>query len=197
MPKRIILVRHGETDFNREKILQGQLDTYLNDNGFNQAKKAAQILTKEEIEVIYSSDLKRTFQTAQIIAGFLKMEIITTPLLRERTYGDFEGLTKVEIEKYYKHLPFSWESGFLDSVSRHFKVESDKDLAKRVGKFFKMLKNKHKDKNVLLVIHGGVIWSIFSILNLAVKIGKNGKSIFANASVCILEKKGEGYRLKT
>lgn len=78
MPKKIILVRHGRTDWNSERITQGHLDTFLNKEGLDQAIAVAEKLKDEKIDVIISSDLKRAFQTALVIAQKLKKKVKTS-----------------------------------------------------------------------------------------------------------------------
>ncbi|PIS15460.1 hypothetical protein COT62_03610, partial [Candidatus Roizmanbacteria bacterium CG09_land_8_20_14_0_10_41_9] len=92
MLDKIIIIRHGETDFNKERVIQGQLDTFLNKNGVEQARKAAVKLKGEKIDRIYTSDLKRANHTALIIGEVLKARVIPTPLLRERYFGELQGL---------------------------------------------------------------------------------------------------------
>lgn len=196
MPKKIILVRHGETDFNKEQVLQGHTDTLLNKTGFDQAIAASKILAKEKIDIIYSSDLKRTYQTAYIISQVVKKEIKTTPLLRERYFGGFEGLKGEEVKKFYPHLSFSWTSGLNDSVSRYFKVEEDKSMEERVRKFLNHLKRRHKGEKVILVVHGGIIWTLLRLFNLEKEIEGFETTLFANASATVLTKTKNGYKIR-
>ena len=80
----ILLIRHGETDWNREKRLQGYLDIGLNSIGVEQAKLLAKVLATESIDVAYASDLSRAYDTAQTIANHHQLEVKQDALLRER-----------------------------------------------------------------------------------------------------------------
>lgn len=91
MPKKIILIRHGETEYNKIGKAQGQLDIPLNKLGFIQAKKVAQQLKNEVIDVIYSSDLKRPLQTIRPLAKLKNLTIKTNKKLRERHLGIFQN----------------------------------------------------------------------------------------------------------
>src|SRR5688572_8434684 len=94
MPRtHVIIVRHGETEWNIARIRQGHLDSKLTDKGLAQAKALAQRLARERFSAIYSSDLGRAVQTALAIADVSGHEIITDPRIRERHLGIFQGLS--------------------------------------------------------------------------------------------------------
>ncbi len=193
MPRKIILVRHGQTDFNVNHIMQGHTDSLLNKTGFEQAKTASEIVKKIRIDVLYASNLKRAFQTALIISKEISLSVTPEPLLRERTFGDLEGYTSKEATKI--HSNFSWERGFIDQGSKFLGIESNIQMKKRITKLLKKLASKHKNKNVLLVTHGGIIWNFIEYFNLAEQISDFDK-FFANAGVTILKKTKEGYKIK-
>src|SRR5882762_1657252 len=95
----LCLVRHGETAWNAEGRVQGQLDVPLSETGLEQARAVARVLSKETFSAIYSSDLTRARQTAQPIADLLKQEIFLKESLRERHYGAFQGMTYPEAKE--------------------------------------------------------------------------------------------------
>lgn len=195
MPKRIILIRHGETDYNSKNIVQGHLDTFLNKQGLTQAVTVSEKLINYDIDIIFSSDLKRAAHTAQVIAGKLNKKIITTKLLREHAYGKFQGLTGKEINKLLPDFKFEHSHmKYLDneSICGRYGVESNQKLHKRLSQFMKNLK-KYKDKTVLLVLHGGTIWAFLRIFSLEKAFEKQEK--ISNASISILEKAENGYQL--
>ncbi|MCL4480886.1 MAG: histidine phosphatase family protein, partial [Candidatus Thermoplasmatota archaeon] len=97
--KKIFLIRHGETDWNRQKIWQGQRGPGLNTNGRDQIENTALKLKSAGITEIYSSDVKRAVETAQIISGSLGLDFITNPAFRERDMGDYTGLPESEVLK--------------------------------------------------------------------------------------------------
>ena len=97
-PTRVIAVRHGETAWNVDTRIQGQLDIALNDTGLWQARQVARALEEEPVAAIYASDLARAWQTAQEIAQPRGIEVTANPGLRERAFGLFEGRTFAEID---------------------------------------------------------------------------------------------------
>jgi alpha-ribazole phosphatase/probable phosphoglycerate mutase len=94
---RLLLVRHGSTDWNHQGRMQGQTDVPLSDMGLLQAQRVAARLAREEIEAVWSSDMLRARITAEMIAKPHGLVVITSPLLREQHLGDWEGLTQDEI----------------------------------------------------------------------------------------------------
>ena len=95
----LLLVRHGETDWNAEGRLQGHTDRPLTDYGRRQAQQLAEELEREEIDAIYSSDLARARETAQIVGERLALPVELDPELREKDWGTWEGLTAVERDR--------------------------------------------------------------------------------------------------
>lgn len=158
MPKKIILVRHGETDFNTQRILQGHLDTYLNIKGYLQAKKTAEKLKNEKIDVIISSDLKRAYHTALVIAQRHKRKVILTPLLRERHFGILEGRSFEESRKMLWCFGFEDEdlNQQVENNARKYKIENHAKIKTRLQKLLEEIK-KHKNKTVVLVTHAGTM----------------------------------------
>src|SRR5919109_4497125 len=112
MPTRIILARHGETDWNRERRWQGHSDRPLNGTGRAQAQALADELAGQPIAAVYSSDLLRAHETARIVADRLGLDVVTVPGLRERRFGSWEGLQDVEVERRFPgvHGPPDGES---------------------------------------------------------------------------------------
>jgi alpha-ribazole phosphatase len=107
---RLLLVRHGETDWNREGRYQGQTDTPLNEAGRAQAAQLAARLAGEALDVIYSSDLKRACETAQVIAAPHGLDVQPTPQLREVAFGVLEGLTYDEAKTQYPQALDAWHA---------------------------------------------------------------------------------------
>lgn len=96
---KIIITRHGQTDWNALGKLQGHLDIELNDMGRKQAKEMGKLIKNENIDLIITSPLKRTKKTAEIINTNFQVNIVEDNRLIERNYGTMEGLTKDEIKK--------------------------------------------------------------------------------------------------
>lgn len=106
----ITLIRHGETDWNIEGRYQGQADPPLNSQGLLQAQNLVQELRDSSLNIIYSSPLKRTRQTADILAGSLNIPVIDEPRLMEIHQGDWQTRLRSEIEALYPELFSEWET---------------------------------------------------------------------------------------
>ena len=158
---RVYLVRHGETHSNNKRIIQGQANTELNDIGIQQAKNLASILKDKKIKKIYSSDLKRAKKTAEIINEQLKVQLITTELLRELDMGNWEGKPISEIQKITDFEKWMVYPTQLDETRGGERLI---DLRYRIEKFMNSVKNEEDD--VLIVTHGIALTTfILSILN--------------------------------
>lgn len=152
----IILVRHGQTDWNIKDLLQGRTDIVLNENGKEQAQETARKLIDYKIDEIYVSPLKRTLTTAEQINKSRNLNQIIDNRLIERGFGIFEGKSKVEFKKYW-----DYNSNLSDND-----VEPIKQLFERVYDLLIELYNKYNNtqKTILLVTHNGVNLAITSIL---------------------------------
>ena len=145
MPTRIILARHGETDWNRERRWQGHSDRPLTDTGRQQAHALATQLAAEPIDAVYSSDLIRAHETARIVAEQLGVDVVTVPGLRERRFGSWEGLQDVEVERRFPGV-----HGPPDGETRE-------EMARRVLDSLDAIAATHRGRTVLVVSHGGPI----------------------------------------
>ena len=154
-PTRIIAIRHGETAWNVDTRIQGQLDVALNANGQWQAERMAVALQDEALAAIYSSDLLRAWQTAQYLGHATSLNPIKEEELRERGFGDFEGKTFTEIEALLPDQSMRWRKR-----DPHFAPtggESLLDLRSRVVAAVERLAAKHPGELIALVSHGGVM----------------------------------------
>jgi len=143
---KLIITRHGETIENATKICQGQLGGHLSKKGKIQVKKLAERLKDEKIDVIYSSDLKRTKDTTRAIRKFHKdVSLYLDKRIRERFFGDYQGT------HYEANWP--WQSIAENPESC---IEGDKQMCERIENFLEEIIDKNKDKTVLVVSHGGV-----------------------------------------
>lgn len=145
---KLYVVRHGKTHWNELKLIQGKTDIELNEEGINGAKNLAKDINLDEIDVCFSSPLKRARKTAEILTQN-KVKIIYDDLLIERGFGDYEGV-EITQELAEKH----WDLSLNDSSN---KVESLKDLLSRSDEFLKKIKKEYPDKKVLIVSHGCLI----------------------------------------
>jgi len=150
----IYLVRHGQTDWNIEKKTQGHTDIPLNDNGKQQALTLSEKLKYLKIDKIYSSDLLRSKETAQIINSSFNLEIILDKRLREINYGDLEGIPRTELNEEV------WE--IFNKTPEKLHAEPIIEVYNRIKSFFEEIEN---DKNILIVAHGGALRVIMYYIN--------------------------------
>ncbi len=104
----IILVRHGETEWNEAGIFRGRIDVELNETGVKQAELLARYLSHRQLAAIYSSPLKRAVKTAEIIAGYQKLKVKATSGLMDLNFGQWQGLPRQEVKKRYPELYTEW-----------------------------------------------------------------------------------------
>ena len=104
----LILVRHGETEWNVAEIFRGRIDIELNETGMKQAALLAEYLADLKIDAIYSSPLKRALKTAEIIVGYHKLDVEIAPGLIDFDYGKWQGLSHQEVKDKYKELYAEW-----------------------------------------------------------------------------------------
>ncbi len=154
---RLIAIRHGETAWNVDTRIQGQLDIGLNDKGLWQARCVGRALVDEPVSVIYASDLSRAWQTAQEIAQRLTTaaRIVPEPRLRERAFGAFEGRTFSEIEAEQPEAALRWRR--RDPHFAPLGGETLIDFRSRVTAVTDELAARHPGELVVFVAHGGVM----------------------------------------
>jgi broad specificity phosphatase PhoE len=148
----LLLVRHGETDWNRTGRWQGHSNTPLNELGRQQARDLAESL--DGVDVVYSSDLDRARETAEILAERLGVEIRFDPRLRERSFGAWEGLTSAEIEERFEAAHRRWRAGEAPGADD---AEPFDEFGRRVSSFLADVLERHPDETVLVIGHGGSI----------------------------------------
>jgi 2,3-bisphosphoglycerate-dependent phosphoglycerate mutase len=152
---RVLAIRHGETAWNVDTRLQGQLDVPLNDNGREQARRVALSLRHDAPDVIYSSDLSRARATAQAVADLVGLPLRLDAGLRERHFGIWQGNTYAEVEQGWPELAERWrrrEADFGPEQGETLQAFYDRVLA-----CASRLAAAHHGANVLLVAHGGVL----------------------------------------
>ena len=171
--ERITLVRHGETDWNKNHRIQGgSSDTLLNETGRQQAEKVALRLKSENIQAIYSSPLQRALDTARAIAKYHHLKIETEPSLRELEVGELEGVPVTEIGKHLdKIMTDGNESGFPSVMPGG---ESLVKLQERTWNSIRNIVQKHPGGEVVVICHYFVLLSIIcSVINLPIsQIGR-------------------------
>lgn len=154
----LLLARHGETDWNRDQRWQGHSDTPLNQLGREQARELAESL--DGIDAVYSSDLARSRETAEIVSERLGLEVQVDERLRERSFGAWEGLTMKEIEERFQDAHDRWRVGEGHGADD---AEAFDAFAARVHSFLDDVLHRHPDQTVLVIAHGGSIRVIHAL----------------------------------
>ena len=149
---RILLARHGETDWNRIGRWQGHADLPLNDAGRGQAVELAERLAGDGIAAIYTSDLMRASQTARVVADRLGLAVIEDARLREIDVGSWSGFTRAEVERRFPEGYARWLDGEIGHDG-----ETREELTERVVGAVERIAAAHPDDTILVVTHGGAI----------------------------------------
>jgi len=180
----LCLVRHGETDWNNQRRLQGQEDVPLNDLGRQQAKESGLHLKEEHWDTIVASPLSRAFETAKIIQNELhqNIPIYTNDAFKERAFGDASGLTFDELRKTYPNRNIPNQEEWEEFKTRVFNGLED-------------IQTNFPDQKVLLVAHGAVINCILSVLSNG-EVG-TGKTKLINACISHLEHLNDMWNIKS
>ena len=154
------VTRHGQTDWNKEERYMGHREIPMSDKGKEQINASAQQLEHKKIDIIISSDLLRCKETAEIIGKKLGIEPIFDKRLREIDEGAWEGLLRSEVMEKFPDL---WEKR-TDLDNKRGGAETWRDVSSRMKEAFDDYQKQYKDKNVLLVTHGGAIGSLTAML---------------------------------
>ncbi len=162
---KIIVIRHGETEWNASSKIQGQRDIELNDNGRKQALMTGEIIKDKKIDLIISSPLKRARETAEIINILLNVPIIEDDRLMERYWGVNEGKTKAEIQELKKTNPLIEDSWDYSKNVKYDDIEPMHEFCDRITEFLDEATSKYEGQNLLLVTHGGVSIPLHYILS--------------------------------
>ncbi len=153
---RILAIRHGETAWNVDTRIQGQLDVPLNERGLWQAGRVALALAEEEdLVAVYSSDLQRALATAEAIAQVTDRPLHTDAGLRERCFGAFQGCTVEEVHARHPEDAVRWRQRDLDF--RPDGAESLREFHQRCVDTASRLAAAHVGQTIALVAHGGVL----------------------------------------
>ena len=157
----LMLVRHGESEWNAQRRYQGQSDVPLSALGERQAELIAERLAGGKIDAVYASDLKRAWETASAIAGKSGLQVLPEPRLRELKFGVLEGLTFDEAQSQYPEMIAAW----LEDFNRPPEGAETIDLFNlRIVSLLEELKQKHDEQTVLLVAHGGSLSEILRVV---------------------------------
>ncbi|MFA6533114.1 MAG: histidine phosphatase family protein [Patescibacteria group bacterium] len=159
----LYIVRHGETDWNIKKIIQGHVDIPLNKKGEAQAKELAKKLRNVKFDAVFSSDLIRAKRTAEIIMLEKKLVVQTTKALKERYFGKYQGRSFAvsnEMTKLINNLKMVTGPGAKE-------VESDENIILRLTTFLREIAVAYSNKTVLIVSHGGPMRTLLIHLGFA------------------------------
>lgn len=167
--RRLIMLRHGQTEFNAGSRMQGQLDSQLSELGRAQALAAAEVLGKLQPLLIVSSDLHRAYDTAVRLGERTALPIRVDPRLRETHLGDWQGLTHTEVDAHAPGARLAWRE---DATWAPHGGESRVDVAARSVPLVAELVSgapewgdpQHVDRPVVLVAHGGLIAALSAAL---------------------------------
>lgn len=151
---KLILIRHGETLWNKERRLQGHQDSPLTDEGKKQIEILAAALKDEKIDFAFCSDLGRAIDSSKIILQSHGLKAVQRRELRERSHGIVQGMTQKQADREYPELQAQRKKSKYDF--RNPKGESYSDSDQRVKPFVEELKQKHANQTVLLLTHGGI-----------------------------------------
>lgn len=189
---RIVLIRHGETAWNRETRIQGHTDIPLSALGLAQAGRLAEALADEPLDAIYSSDLSRARQTAEALARTRGLEVHLDAGLRERAFGSFEGLSWREIDEGYPEDAARWrrrEPDFAVGGGESLNTFSARclDAARRAAA-------AHAGQSIALVAHGGVLDCLYrAATRVALDAARSWQ--LGNATINRLLATAEGFTL--
>ena len=156
---RILALRHGETTWNQDKRLQGQLDIPLNERGHWQAARAAEALREESVAAVYSSDLARAHQTAHAIAAAQGLEVRAHAGLRERHFGVFQGKTWTELEVEAPDAARAWRERLPEFAPDG--GETLLQLRARIECALNEIAARHPGQQIVVVAHGGVLDMVY------------------------------------
>ena len=190
---KVILVRHGETDWNRSRRIQGgNSDTELNQGGWQQAESLALRLKRETVQAIYSSPLQRALDTAKAIAGYHQLPVEIEPSLREIEVGELEGMLITEVGKHLSQLLTMHSQG--EELPKMPGGESLTDLQQRVWSTIQRLVAWHRDGVLVVVSHYfSILTIVCSVLNLP--LTQIGRLRLNPGSISILTIDEEATRL--
>jgi probable phosphoglycerate mutase len=179
---RVIVVRHGETAWNNEKRWQGHLDSPLTAKGLSQAQALARRLSGERFSALYTSDLGRAYQTAQLIAAATGHSVVLDSRLRERKLGVFQGLTSEEIRAVHAEEYELYRIRDPDHAlpgGESLRQQVDRNL-----RCFEELAQRHLGESIVVVTHGGVLSGLFRHV-LSIPMQAPRRFAFANSSLNI------------
>ena len=192
----VLIIRHGQTDWNKQKLLQGHSDIPLNRKGRMQALALAETLQHETLDGIYSSDLLRAFDTAEEIAKQHQLLVRADRDLRERCYGAFEGMNPKDIEEQYPESHARWHAADPDHVfpPGEREAETIREFQHRVLAALKRCVEPHPGKKIAIVTHFGIIEAAFRVAH-NIPLGTRQRMPVLNTSVNRFSIRGDEIKM--
>lgn len=185
----LTLVRHGESEWNAARKIQGHLDSGLSQAGRDQARLLRDYLDIEAYETVYSSDLSRAWQTAELATGLEREQITRTPKLREHCFGRWQGLSADEVRERY---PEEWSAYRGDPLhNRPEGGESVMDLRDRMSALLDEWHARHDGETILAFTHGGVV-RMATLVTMGLPVSPWGVLRVANTGVTRVEFSPDG-----
>ncbi|MCY3782105.1 MAG: histidine phosphatase family protein [Chloroflexi bacterium] len=187
---KVLFIRHGQTDYNAERRLQGALPVPLNDCGIQQSRALARYLRTLKIDALYTSPRQRAKETALIVADELQLSAIEDERLAEIAFGVFEGYTFAEVAQRFPDAYTKWESGY-----RPYRVpngESRLDVQLRMGSAWDDIVSSAEQNTVAIVGHSSALMILLTSMFTALP----DKRVL-NTSITTLERYQEIWRLKS
>ena len=194
---KLYLVRHGETDLNKKRILQGQTNSELNDYGRKLARLTAEGLKEVAFDLAFTSPLRRAKETAQIILAGRKIPLLEEPRIQEISFGEYEGLCYTG---EHRNLPDETFLNFFEKPEEYRMPpggESFEAVIKRTGEFLaELLKTKeYADKTILISTHGCALKALLANVRKTPVAEFWGSGVHKNCAVTILETTEDGKHL--
>lgn len=181
---KLIIVRHGETEWNVQNKATGQLDSPLTPKGIRQAYAIADRLRRLSFTSFYSSELGRAVQTANIIAEVCGKKVMIDPQLREWNMGIFQGLTVSEM-----HQKFPQERQDYERIGYEYVIPEGESLRQCRDRAFRVMNaiaQRHPDETVVVITHGCVLMGFFEMV-LGLPPGNSWRFHLYNANICTFE----------
>jgi broad specificity phosphatase PhoE len=189
---RVILVRHGQTEWNSRGIFRGLIDIELNECGERQARLTGEKLSSLEIESVYSSPLSRALKTARVIAGFHDIAVEVADELTDMNFGSWQGLSRDQVKDRYPDIFRTWEKS--PHTVEIPEAETLSEVRKRIERGLKRILTNHGSSTVVMVSHGLIIKVM-----LCVVLGMDNSHFWKlrqdNSAVNIFEYAEEGTKL--
>ena len=188
----LVLVRHGETPWNRDRRLQGHIDIDLNEEGRRQARAVAVRLARERVDALYTSDLRRARKTADAIALATGVTVQPDPSLRERNYGVLEGHRLDELSERFPVEYAQWQAR-----QPHAEIERGETLAvfhARICASVERIARLHPGQRVVVTAHGGVLDCVYRLASGTALEAKRSWDLL-NASINCVRYDGHRFAL--